>query len=521
MLNIIDKNKIHNNMVKLLSEYDYKYSDSAIDEIINAWAENKEGLIELLRTNPDWREEELAIVTSSKTIREVNRVAIINFREYILTSLNLYKDEIPKELIERRKEQNCRLLPAEMYDIIYRIPEYNVFLSEYDAKRIAEIFPESHAHAGQKTCRVFNKIFCYLGLDKDGSYNRNYAKYADALSPITIERTTVISVNPLDYLTMSFGNSWASCHTIDKNNRRGMPNNYSGCYSSGTLSYMLDESSIVLYTVDDKATENYWTCSKITREMFHYQNEKLIQGRLYPQDNDSGSPDYKTNRNLMQEIIAQALDKPNMWTLRQGCNACGDYVWNSGTHYRDYDCYENCTISLLKGSNNTDSIHVGHDPICPNCGSLHSVEDNILCESCNGTYYCEQCGERIDNEDDVIWIDGDPYCRDCVNYCEHCDSYTLSDLTYIRGTGEYVCDSCLDDYCLCDDCGEYFDEDDLTEVADGDLICSNCLERHYYQCDKCGEYFTASRVNILDNGKTLCDDCYEEYRKENDEEEDN
>jgi hypothetical protein len=204
-----------------------------------------------------------------------------------------------------------------------------------------------------------NKLFTYLGYNKHPDYNREFAKYADALNPLVIKRHTILSLNPLDYLTMSFGNSWASCHTIDKENKRNMPNSYQGQYSSGTMSYMLDATSMVFYTVD-KSYEGieYWTQPKINRQMFHYAEDKLVQGRLYPQDNDGCQNEYTGYRNLVQEIIAQVLEVPNLWSLKIGTNAAGRYIYTRGTHYADYCYYDNCSLSTLKGSENEDLVYM-------------------------------------------------------------------------------------------------------------------------------------------------------------------
>ena len=157
---------------------------------------------------------------------------------------------------------------------------------------------------------------------------------------------TILSVNPLDYLTMSFGNSWASCHTIDKQNKREMPNSYQGMYSSGTISYMLDSPSMVFYTVDASYDGNdFWHEPKINRQMYHWGEDKLIQGRLYPQDNDGCSTGYTAFRAIVQKIMSEIFDFPNFWTVSKGTSEAGRYIDSEGTHYRDYNNFSNCTSS--------------------------------------------------------------------------------------------------------------------------------------------------------------------------------
>ena len=211
---------------------------------------------------------------------------------------------------------------------------------------------------------------------------------------------------------MSFGTNWASCHTIDKNNMRGSSSSYNGCYSSGTESYMLDESSFIMYTVtpdfdENKGLEN---ADKERRCVFFYGEDKLIQSRLYPDGRDGGDASIAGDfRSIAQKVIAECLNAPNLWMLER--DTAGHYIdtVEDSTHYRDYDHYDDNTVSFLKRSENDNvknvkMIPVGHEPICPNCGSSHTNEKNILCNSCLGEGTCCYCGCSIDTNIQVTII---------------------------------------------------------------------------------------------------------------------
>ena len=266
------------------------------------------------------------------------------------------------------------------------------FLDENMANNINYLYPDAKARKGQKLSRVVNKVCHIIGVDKDKDYNKMFAKFSDAVNPLSIVRHTVLSCHPIDYLTMSFGNSWASCHTIDKFNERKVnsSNNYHGQYSGGTLSYLLDGTSMVFYTVDKSYNGNeYELQPKINRNMFHFGNDKLIQGRVYPQSNDDDENGiYAKIRNIVQKIMADCLGVDNLWTLKKGVMECESMVSSKGVHYRDYANYNSCNVSYLKrdGKINKQSIIVGHDGICPKCGDYHNNEENILCEYCEEDY---------------------------------------------------------------------------------------------------------------------------------------
>jgi hypothetical protein len=181
---------------------------------------------------------------------------------------------------------------------------------------------------------------------------------------------------------MSFGKSWASCHTIDKNNRRNMPNSYSGAYCGGTLSYMLDSVSIITYVVDNG--EDVQTSGKIYRNMFHFGNNVLIQGRVYPQGNDGATDLYKKFRDFIQTELATMLGlEKNMWTIRSGTRACSEMSYSEGQHYTDYTCNSDCNVTYPSERKDSISrITIGHDGICPHCGEEHTMSSWISHNSC-------------------------------------------------------------------------------------------------------------------------------------------
>lgn len=519
MLTPSERNYLLTSMEWLLDEYDYEYSPRALEKIIDEWASQKAGLIEAFKKHPNYVEGMFMIAFDADYERGIDKRASNYFGNWITDIAIRETNNMPHPKAMEDKMPWHYWLPYEPYVFFNHLQAYaERCISEGTAQYLANMFTELHFHAGQKTSRVVNKICQYLGFDKVDGYNKEFAKYADSLSPITIKRHTVLSINPLDYLTMSFGNSWASCHTIDKDNKRGMPNNYSGCYSSGTVSYMLDGSSMVLYTVDASYEGNeYWNQDKINRQMFHWGEEKLVQARLYPQDNDGDSEAYTPYRNIVQCIISTIFDFPNLWTLKKGTEDASRYILSYGTNYKDYYYYGNCNISRIKGSENENKFCVGESPICIECGNRHSVEANINC--CREGYVCADCGGRLD-EDDVYWVNDEPYCRDCVSWCSYCEEYHRGDSTYVERYGN-VCENCLERYFeYCDECGEYYNRDDMYYINCEDrYVCGDCLHDGYGICENCGEYFPHGDMKEHD-GEWYCEDCHEALF-EADENEDN
>ena len=420
-------------------------------------------------------------------------------------------------------------------------------LNQYAAKCDVDL----RAAEGQKVTKVARKFCAAVGMDtirdvrmdpvtgreRDYGFNKQIAMLGDAVNPMTMHRYTVLSANPIDYLTMSFGNSWASCHTIDKENRRRDKNGsktYGGCYSSGTLSYMLDGASLIYYQVDaSEENKDLEFKDKMCREVFCLGHDKMIQSRLYPYGRDSeGTSEAKSLqtqiRECVEKIVSDMFHCNNLWTTAKGSDACHDVTRSCGTHYRDYIEYEDGVVCYLNTGNgkNTDRITIGHNPICPICGKEHEREDWITCggdfDACdNGgdgrsvIGYCEACGEPIYEGDDYIedastghlYCDSDCANRDDVYYCNNTDDYRSEDVYYCDRTEEMFCDLAeerveVDGHIfmnadMASDAG-YGYADDVEEWRSLD-------ELHY--CEKCDRYVTEENWNAE---KECCVDCADE-----------
>ena len=517
----IERKGLLSDMKHLLTEYDYRFTTEALNKIIDTWATNKAPLIEAFKKHPNYKEGKFMIAFDYNYERKIDPTETKNFIDWVCCRDRLMelRELMPEEMVRLADSEEARI-PCHIYNFFKCDLQHMVerTISEEMADHINGIFPDARAHTGQKTSRVINKICKLCYIDKLENYNRMFARYADSLTPLVITRHTVLSINPLDYLTMSFGNSWASCHTIDKKNKRNMPNDYSGCYSSGTVSYMLDASSMVFYTVDGEYDgDELWNEPKITRQMFHWGEDKLVQARLYPQSNDGDDFIYTPNRTIVQEIMATIMDVPNLWTLRRGSNAVSKYICSEGTHYRDYTSYESCTLSILRDSQNSNMFRVGHEPICVECGSEHHNCETI--NHCHAPgYVCAHCGESYEDEEDLHYIDGEYYCEDCCHWCSMCEEWHRQEETYVNGIG-YVCESCLDNNCrYCDECGRWFDEEDVRYVQSNELnVCDECYDRYYNTCADCGEEYHVDDIVELDDETVLCSRCAS--RRENADEE--
>lgn len=412
----------------------------------------------------------------SRLDQDVNTALVAQKYEYLDEYIRLQKEKNKLTRCTDPETGERYFIPIE---ISRRISDIRDFFNYYDYRSnvadeefVTKVngLGDYNATVGQKVSRIINKICKEFGLDKikimkeivrhrgtdsettemkDYGYNYYFAMFGDAVNPLHIRKYTVISINPMDYWTSSFFKNTASCHTIDKLNVRGVGDNehvYGGMYSAGTESYMLDNATVVMYTVDSSYSGDMWKADKDRRMLFHIgeNGQHFVFGRLYPDGRDGGETGLAAQfRNVVQKILSECLGFNNLWKVVKGAYEVGKFTKSTGMHYRDYTNYDDCGYSYVTGTE-MKTINIGHDTICPYCGKGHCETGNgdresVFCFKHNdmmGRYTCESCGCTIDEDESEYY------------YCEDTEEY-------------YCCDSCAHDHDVvrCEDDDHFHSED--------------------------------------------------------------
>ncbi len=551
----MNKEKIIGLFEEVLNDHGYEYEDNAVRKIVEESLNRKEHLIEMFRKHPKWDEDELCIHFDHDMERKTNMNAIDAFLYWLsrevdnqitkpaveaevkkqldsgVKSWDIYVDStafnpLAKPIHKYTYEENRWGGEATLWDALYGLPGETILPDgeqmmegekKWYMKRLEwlnELDEKFNFRPGMKINRVLNKICVKMGFDKLEGYNAAFAQFSDGITPLKISRHTTISVNPVDFLLMSNGNSWRSCHYI------GDEPSDAGCYSSGTISYMMGEDSFVVSIIDKEWQEdNIALAPKINRQVFGYNDHQLLQSRLYPQDCDSGANEmYRNLREMVEQIIADAEGETNRWVKDKYMN-----VDHNGTAYEDWECFNTCGQYSLRDhllDESKNRIRMDDEPICIKCGERHGNTENIVCEDCGVDAYCADCGCHIDlsDEDSYIEYDGNYYCTDCRFWCAKCDyPERVRYSVWISDIEERWCTDCADRYAFqCDECGDYYSKrhTDCCDTVDGKIICENCLEADYVICADCGK---AVRYDDAEMGKYdeyYCPDCIENNRKE-------
>ena len=400
--------KLVDDAIKLLRDNGHRCSEHGVCVLFDAYFTNKEPLIKLFIASKHYIGD-MRIAVEKEFDRVIDGGQIYNFFYYIDEQLHTdelleFKDSKGKTMFDYLQTGKKVLTIAELPDVNVRnkkltkmqqfrlgdgstVDSYNKRLMfgkymNYFRNEPYSIVPDDYQAAenapllksGTKMSRAFNKICTYYGVDKlhpetvDGKtiypYNKVFAEYADMVSNLKRKMQFIISLNPLDYLTMSNGVNWKSCHNI-----------HDGCHKAGTVSYMLDTTSIITFVVKE-INDDIHKIPKVYRQMYHYKDGLFVQSRLYPQGNDGATNLYDQFRGYVIKEFSSLLGVKGEWTYERGCDKCSAHITSEGKHYRDY-IYNNNAGIFYPTSKRTEvegcKMTVGHESICVNCG--HTFDD--------------------------------------------------------------------------------------------------------------------------------------------------
>lgn len=399
----------------LLKRYGHVNTEKGVCALLDKYFTNKEPLIKMFATSPHYIGN-MRIAVEREFERTINMNEVRNFftnvsAKFYLNELLQDKDADGKTLFDYLQTGKSTLstdsLPTDEQQTIKRKAIEKFDLSTFsttesvvnldDFIRYCNYFASVPTHSltqdwrysfarnspvlkkGTKTSRAFNSVCAHYGVDKlhpeekvvNGvkkivyPYNKLFAEYSDLVSDLTRKMHFVISLNPLDYLTMSNGVNWISCHNISH-----------GGYMGGTLSYMLDKVSMITFVVE-KLDGSIHEIPKVYRQMYHYENNLFVQSRLYPQGNDGATNLYDKFRGFVIEEFTELLGADSEWKTKVGNRECCKHIYTASgsTHYPDYGY--NSNASIFYPANNEPSVinHVmtiGHKGICVNCGKEYS-----------------------------------------------------------------------------------------------------------------------------------------------------
>ena len=305
-----------------------------------------------------------------------------------------------------------------------------------------------------------------------------------------------ISINPIDYITMSDNNSkWTSCMSWTD----------SGCYHEGTIEMMNSNNVLCCYITKGKS-EGYdffyrdefyrdedkkedsedrnideWNCSdKKWRVLFYITKDIIVGGKAYPFINNDLSK-------IILKIIKDLAKKNLNWNYQFGPELYKDmkyirseYAMNRARGYMKYSPRKKNILFDTKGMYND---MIGNKHLEYWCYRNKVNKTKVI--SYSGKAPCLCCGGSIIELSDESYYDED--------VDEYHDKYL--------NCSNVICETCLDEKFSCFSCGVIDPLADHKEF-NGHRYCTECLETKLKICPSCGKpYIVESSKNYYIKNK--------------------
>lgn len=314
--------------------YNFDQYQKGIFKNFNFAMSSKQRLIDILSKHPNWNSDELCIEIPISLRREISYENIRN-KGYELC-----------EYISGQKPFNSTTsnIANTIFDLI-EYPDFKIednvlkFRLDYHFERIRNTEGFGELNLNQKASRIVKQLCTLLGIECNSTFEQLFAAYSDELSIKEQDCKFILSVNPADFITMSHGNSWKSCHST---------RDY-GCYHAGCMSYATDNTTMIAYTIPIDSGKDYFDINKIKRQLFMLgKNQKCImQSKMYPKNTDPILRD--TFLDYVMELLGESGCEIPEGTGANTSIKTGTYT----LHYPDYNYWRR-----LRGT--ADTIKVGN-----------------------------------------------------------------------------------------------------------------------------------------------------------------
>lgn len=280
------------------------------------------------------------------------------------------------------------------YMLLSNLSPYEFVLNSFNYDR--ELFGVKF-NKGDKVSRSIPKLFSKEDKGKAGAIT---TKYSMVLQEFKAKGKAVLSIDPMDFFTMSENNSnWSSCHSL------------TGCYQTGTISYLQDPTTAISYVKPSIDVEIKYEGKDGEAKVATYSNKVWRQIVLF-----SSNLTYATqarqypgvvtaNQNTIAEILMELMHKKNQeeykvcsWTpgglyFAFQCHESydGDYCYNDIENEAFSTAYsiipnhvEDMDVFFMEKLKNGDRCRVGTSVRCiTGCGCYADDNETFFCDDCH------------------------------------------------------------------------------------------------------------------------------------------
>lgn len=277
---------------------------------------------------------------------------------------------------------------------------------------------------GMKVVKFIGKLAKELDLYDEFETFRQI--HAEIFNNKEIRNEVVLSIHPLDFLTMSESSSWSSC----------MNWRNEGDYRMGTVEMMNSPCVILAYiahkvplNLDRYNTDAQWN-NKKWRELFIIDRDLLSEVKPYPSFNTRLSNRIiEELKKLAKENWGVIFEETFEYDPKSDENKFKDQnidikfetnvMYNDFYSVRPQIAFTKEMIADYHGADMHLIVNYSGETECMWCGCEATLESNLLgeshvvCSSCDTSYStCCNCGSII-CDDEICVTDDGTYCEDC------------------------------------------------------------------------------------------------------------
>ena len=338
---------------------------------------------------------------------------------------------------------------------------------------------------GMKPIRALSKIVSYFGAENFKDFEEFRCKHSLIYNDKIIKGNLIISIHPLDFITMSDNSlGWSSCMSWTDD----------GCYHLGTVEMMNSNNVVVCYLEgstpyefnNEHPEDEEWTWNnKKWRQMFYVTKDIIVSGKAYP---------YKhldLTRTVLEKLRELAKENFN-WTYSFGPETYHDMknIW-----------------SIFRMDNNREWVANGT-----------SIKHNILFDTknmyndmLNDNNYEFLCVRNKVKKEKIISYSGKARCICCNDILLEENDYQDDYNDRFLNTGKVICNECLEkSRCSC--CGKIKGSNNLIKIKIREFrlesvrnFCKDCYKERAKICPICGENFIVP--DGYDSGKIFIPIC--------------
>ena len=491
MIHHIEKKQIKN-MIE--NSQDYQICDDSLNELLAQWQANKKDIYDLFGGQLMISEKVKSLVILEEYYRlkrqlklQLNHIFADNTDDLEFCKIMVLIDSLSLDEVTNNK----------IYRDKYYIDDETIIAKkDFKVSKAIRLLLSDQDNFAQLNDK---------SKTKRDIFDIEYSKFQSACY---CKGELVISIHPLDYLTMSENTAgWQSCHRLQ------------GEYRSGVLSLLSDSTTIVSYLKQSSDCNIYgvdWNSKKWRQLIFvDIQRFSAIYSRQYPNENEAIAEESRKLLNHAMIKYCKANVHPNIgdnWIKSNKFDRVS-FTEKSDLFFNDLSNIEYRTYTFLKDIGNAPNVTIGDHVLCLNCSDDLDLADSFFCSNCSSIGICDDCECNIGEGNDYYTIQDRLICDNCRRnnymFCEYCEQIVENDeINFADRYEMYACDNCIEHhFYTCDECSELILSCDTIEIQD-EIYCQDCAEQIAGTCDECNDHFHDRNLNEHDgSGYFYCDDC--------------